>query len=104
MEIPLPDGLGIINLDATLRCNVTTGAAAFFSKVPGIVEKLDPTLKGIICRSIDTKEAVRVTDQQRMDIGAFFMEAGAFLMQEGMKKMRVCGAASFIAPKFRDGK
>jgi len=102
MEIPLPDGLGVVLVDATLRCNITTDAATFFAKVPDIVKKLSPSLKDMITRSIDSKKSAPITDQQRMDIGAFFMEAGAFLMQEGMKKMRICGAASYIPPQFRD--
>ncbi len=104
MDIPLPDGLGAVQLDATLRCRITTDAATFFAKVADLAEKLDPSLKDIIARSVDSKELVPITDQQRMDIGAFFMEAGSFLMKEGMKRMRVCGAAKFIPSRIRDEK
>lgn len=96
MEIPLPDGLGGVVLDETLRCNITADAATFFAKVPALFTNLAPSIKNIITRSIDSKESVPITDQQRRDIGAFFMEAGSFLMKEGMKRMRVCGAAKFI--------
>ncbi len=80
MEIPLPDGLGTVLIDATLRCSITTDAATLFAKVPDIVKKLDPSLKDMITRSIDSKALVQITDQQRMDIAAFFMEIGSFLM------------------------
>jgi hypothetical protein len=99
MDIPLPDGLGAVVLDGTLRCNITADAATFFAKVPDLFKKLTPSLRNIITRAIDSKEAVPITDQQRMDIGAFFMDAGSFLMKEGMKRMRVCGAAKFIPPR-----
>jgi hypothetical protein len=104
MDIPLPDGLGTVHLDATLRCSITTDAATFFAKVPDLAERLDPSLKDMITRSIDSKELVPITEQQRMDISAFFIEAGSFLMKEGMKRMRVCGAAKFIPSKIRNKK
>jgi hypothetical protein len=99
MDIPLPEGLGVVQLDATLRCNITTNAATFFTKVPDLVKKLTPSLRNMITRSIDSKESVPITEQQRMDISAFFMEAGSLIMKEGMKRMRVCGAAKFIPPR-----
>jgi hypothetical protein len=104
MDIPLPDGLGAVQLDVTLRCTITTDAATFFAKVPDLAKKLDPSLKDMISRSIDSKESVPISDQQRMDIGGFFMDAGSFMMKEGMKRMRVCGAAKFNPSRIRPEK
>lgn len=99
MDIPLPDGLGTVQLDTSMRCSLTVDAATFFAKVPDLARKLAPSLRNMITRAIDSKEVVAISDQQRMDIGAFFMEAGACVMRDGMERMRVCGAARFIPPK-----
>lgn len=98
MDIPLPDGLGTVQLDTSMRCSLTVDAATFFAKVPDLARRLAPSLRNMITRAIDSKEVVSISDQQRMDVGAFFMDAGTCMMREGMKQMRVCGAARFIPP------
>jgi len=99
MEFTLVDGIGPVKVSDVLICDLTIDSKTLFARVPDIVEKVSSKTKGLIARAIDTKSPVKITAAQGKELDSFFMDVGASLMKQGMKRMRTCGAAKFIPPR-----
>jgi hypothetical protein len=96
--------IGKVTVENTLKCEMVVSSENLFKESVKYQHWLSPSSIKLLKSSMDSKKESPISETENRELCSFFMEFNTDLMKKDMDSMRICGAAHFIPPQFRDKK